>query len=191
MDTIKFHLKGVSPSLMQSDRLANPLDPLKKEMAKITGKRKKTDEDHEEMARIEFVAGIYCDPKVGPFWPGQNIEAMFRDAAKMTRRGTDVKRVLMVLDDKVPLIYEGPRTVKELYADPERFVDMRTVVVQRARTMRCRPIFREWEVKFEVGFEAATFNREEVVAIAKEAGRKIGLSSYRPRFGRFEVVSAE
>lgn len=189
METIKFRFKGVAPALMQSERLANPLDPLTKELKKITGKKKKTDVDHEEMARIEFLGSLYCDKTIGPYWPGQNLDRMFCDAAKMSRRGQDVKRAFMILDDRVPLLYDGPRTPEGLYADAERFVDMRSVVIQQKRTMRCRPIFRDWAVEFEAAFDPEVLNRTDVTGFAEVAGRMIGLSTYRPRFGRFTVVS--
>jgi hypothetical protein len=191
METIKFHLKGTAPALMQSERLANPLDSLARDKKKLATKRKKTDADHEEIARMEFIGSLYYDPAIGPYWPGQNIDRMFRDAATITKRGKDVMRAFMTLDDKIPLIYEGPRTPEGMYAERDRFVDMRSVVQQRARIMRCRPIFRDWEVKFEAAFDPDVLNREDVVGFAKTAGQMVGLSTFRPRYGRFQVVSAE
>jgi hypothetical protein len=188
--TITFHLRSTCPALMQAETLANPLADLTRELKKITGKKRRTDTDHEEMARIEFLAGLYYDPKIGPYWPGINIDRMFCDAAKITRRGQDVKRAFMVLDSKVPLIYDGPRTPKAMYEDSERFVDMRSVVIQQKRTMRCRPIFHEWEVEFTAMHDPDVINREDVIGFAETAGRMIGLSTFRPRYGRFVVVSA-
>jgi hypothetical protein len=191
METISFHLKGTAPTLMQSERLANPLDALAKQLKTVTSKRKKTDADYEEIARIKFMGSLYWDEKLGPFWPGQNIDRMFLDAAKLSKRGMDVKRAFMTLDDRVPLIYDGPRTPDALYAMRDRFVDERSVVVQKSRIMMTRPIFREWEVKFEAAFDPEVIDRADVAGFAKTAGQMIGLSTYRPRFGRFQVVSFE
>ena len=77
-----------------------------------------------------------------------------------------------------------------MYEDRERFVDMRSVVIQQKRTMRCRPIFHEWEVKFTAMHDPDVINREDVIGFAGTAGRMIGLSTFRPRYGRFVVVSA-
>lgn len=191
MESIKFHFRGTAPAMMQSERLANPLDPLAKELKKITGKRKKTDADYEDIARIKFMGSLYYDTKLGPYWPGQNLDRMFGDAARLSKRGQDVKRAFMTMDDRIPLIYDGPRTPESLYAMRDRFVDERSVVVQRARIMMTRPIFREWAIKFEAAFDPEVLNREDVTAFANTAGQMIGLSTYRPRFGRFVVVSAE
>lgn len=191
MDTIKFHFKGSAPAMMQSERLANPLDTLAKQLKTITGKRKKTDADYEEIARIKFLGSLYYDERLGPYWPGQNLDRMFCDAAKLSKRGMDVKRAFMTLDDKIPILYDGPRTPEAMYAQRDRFVDERSVVVQKSRIMMTRPIFREWEIKFEAAFDSEVINREDVIAFAKTAGQMIGLSTYRPRFGRFLVVPTE
>ena len=46
MAIIKLKVVGVSPMLMQADTLVDPLNPLTKAHKEITGKRKKTDDDH-------------------------------------------------------------------------------------------------------------------------------------------------
>jgi len=53
MQTITFEVRGNLPLLMHNSRLASPLDKYSKELKSISGKRKKTDEDHELMALIE------------------------------------------------------------------------------------------------------------------------------------------
>ena len=187
METIEFHLRGIVPTMMQADILANPLHPLKRDLQKITGKNNKSDADHEEIARIEFVASLYYDDEIGPYWPAQNIERMFFDAAKLSRQGQTIRRGFTIPQDKTALIYKGPRVPEKLYADL-KFVDMRSVVVSRKRIMRCRPIFPEWEIKFAAIYDSEILNRETLEELANVAGQYIGLSAYRPRFGRFEVV---
>lgn len=191
METIKFTIRGTHAALMQGERLANPLDPLTRQLKAITGKKKKTDADYEEMARIEFLGGLYHDQKLGPYWPAQNLDRMFLDAARLSKRGQDVKRGFMVIDDRVPLQYDGPRTPEGLYAQAERFVDVRSVVIMGKRTMRTRPTFRDWGASFEAAFDPEILNRADVVEFANVAGRLIGLGTFRPRFGRFDVISAE
>lgn len=38
-----YKLRGVAPLVMHNSRLANPLDPLKRELSKLTAQKKKTD----------------------------------------------------------------------------------------------------------------------------------------------------
>lgn len=190
MEIIKFRIKGHAPCMMQNERLANPLDPIAKEIKKITSKRKKTDADYEEIFRLEYLGNLYCDPKLGPYWPAQNIDRLFVDGGKKTRRGTDIKEAFMCIEDINPLIYDGPRTPEQLYED-KRFVDIRSVVIRGSRTMRCRPIFRDWELEFTAMFDPEVLNHADLVAICVTAGQRVGLSTFRPRFGRFGLTAID
>ncbi len=59
LQKIKVRLTGLGGMLMHNvDELANPMSELCKAMKKITGKRKKVDADHEELARLEFVGSL-------------------------------------------------------------------------------------------------------------------------------------
>lgn len=186
MDTMIIRLKGSAPTIMQSDRLVNPFDPLTRQLKALTAKRKKSDADLEEINRVKFFGSLYFDEELGPHWPGQNVEAMVRAAAKQSRRGEDVKRAFMVLDDMVALHYDGPRKIEELYAQPA-FVDIRSVVIRGQRIMTTRPIFRDWSVEYECAWDPDVLNRDDIIGFHDVAGHFVGLSTYRPRFGRFLV----
>jgi len=73
MQTIKLQLTGTRPLLMHADVFADPLNPLTKQHKSLTGKRKKTDDDHEAIARSEWRGGMYFDDDMGPYIPGVNI----------------------------------------------------------------------------------------------------------------------
>lgn len=190
MEKITLKITGTSPILMHSDRMANPLDPIKKRLSPITAKRKKTDEDHEEIAHIEWEAGMYFDENVGPHLPGRMIKAALIQAAKKTKDGPKIKSGVVVMTDKAPLQYAGPRKLDEMWKS-KKFVDMRSVVVQRARLMRCRPIFPEWSVSVELIYDGSVVDRADIVRIAETAGALVGMGDYRPEnggdFGRFNV----
>lgn len=191
MEVIKLRLTGKSALLMHSDRLANPLDQLKKEMATYTGKRKKTDEDHETIARLEWQAAMYHTDETGPYLPGRMLKACLIGAAKKTKEGPKVKTGLVVMTDKAVLEYEGPRDQEKLWK-AKKYTDTRSVVVQRARLMRCRPTFPEWSSVFEVVFDPAVIDRADILRIAATGGMLVGVGDYRPEnggdFGRFEVA---
>ncbi|MEB4734046.1 hypothetical protein OXV40_33915, partial [Burkholderia contaminans] len=59
MEILRLNICGSSPLMMHSDKLANPLAAETKAHRELTGKRKKTDEDHVAIARSEFLAGLY------------------------------------------------------------------------------------------------------------------------------------
>ena len=83
MERKQIKLTGVSPLMVQSDRLANPLAPLSKELKQYTGKRTKTDEDHEMIYRLKWEGGLYHDG-TRPVMPGYALRAMIRSGAKLS-----------------------------------------------------------------------------------------------------------
>lgn len=192
MESIKIGVIGTSPLLMHSDRLANPLGALTKEIKTYTGKRKKTEEDHLEIARLEWMGGMYYDAKIGPYVPARNLKALLIEAAKKTKDGPKVRSGCVILEDKLRLEYDGPRDQEGLWKDG-RFTDMRTVGVQSSRTMRCRPVFTEWSLEFTVVYDPAVVDPAEIIRFAETGGRLVGVGDYRPAcggdFGRFEVVA--
>jgi hypothetical protein len=180
---VRITLTGTAPLLMHNVRLANPLDPIARAMKETSGKRKKTDEDLERLARLEFEGGLYVDA-VGPYLPGANIEKCLVEGARVTRQGKQVERGLFVTDNEVPLIYDGPRDADSLWAD-ESYRSMMAVKVGTARVMRCRPIFRAWVLEASAEMDGAQLNLDTLQAIAADAGAMVGLGDYRPRYGRF------
>lgn len=52
---LRLDITGTAPLLMHNSRLADPIDPIVRSMKKITGKTKKTEDDHAETARLEFL----------------------------------------------------------------------------------------------------------------------------------------
>lgn len=177
-------LEGTAPLLMHNARLANPLDPATKALKRVTSKRTKTDEDHAEIARLEFLGSLYYDPDIGPYIPGENIWRCLWDAAKKYKMGVKVKEGIFVSTDTNPLAYTGPREPDRVWAD-ENFRHMASVKVGTSRTMRCRPVFREWRVSAEGILDPSLLEPSNLDSIAETAGSLIGLGDWRPRYGRF------
>jgi hypothetical protein len=196
MEQITLHLTGQAPLLMHRPVLVNALDERTKEIKKYTGKRKKTQEDIEVIMRLEWEAGLYHDPAIGPYLPGVNVETCLRDSGKITKLGTAVTRGVIVPDDKLPLLYDGPRGngngVQELW--DANYKDYRVVGNQQNAVMRCRPCFKPnsaaWRLEVPLMVEPSIIDPDEVIGIARRAGLMIGLGDYRPRFGRFTVEVA-
>lgn len=191
---IRFTLTGTSPLLMHNERLADPLDPFTRALKAVTGKTKKTDEDHEQMARIEFEGGLYFDSAVGPYWPGPNFHRSLVEGARLTKNGKDVERALLILDDICPVAYKGPRSVEGLYADKGYMLRKSVKTGMSRRVMRTRPMFSEWTLEYEAELDALLLNFEDVVVIAETAGLLVGMGDWRPSsphggmYGRYTVV---
>jgi hypothetical protein len=181
-------LTGVAPLIVQSDRLVNPLDPITRQHKAITKKGSKmTDADHEEKGRLEFYGSLYYDPTAGPYIPGDNIQASLRTGGSFVGRlGKAVERAVVVTQDVNPIEYRGPRTTNELWGAPD-FRLVRSVVMQRARTMRTRPIFRMRRVATTLELATDLMNLDDFVRVAEAAGSMAGIGTWRPRYGRYDV----
>jgi len=186
METMTVRITGTSPLLMQAETLANPLHPLTKAHKAVSGKRKKSEDDYLWLMESEWSASMYYDEVVGPFIPAINLEATIAEAGKINRLGKTIKQAVQVLTDKAKLEYSGPREKAKLWKS-EKHADVRGVNVGGKKIMRCRPIFLEWAAQFEVSFMEDVLDRADLIRTIEEAGRRIGIGTYRPRFGRFSV----
>lgn len=186
METLNIRITGTSPLLMHSDKFANPLNPDTKAHKELTGKRKKTDDDHEAIAKSEFIGGLYYSKSDGVYIPAQNFDATFLGGAKLQKMGTNWKRGAVVVTDKCILEYDGPKTPEKLWQDA-KFVDCRGVKVGMAKIMRYRPIFMSWSTELQVAINPDVMDVREAKKAIEDAGKLIGVCEYRPRFGRFEV----
>jgi hypothetical protein len=186
MSELKVRITGKSPILLHNGRLADPTDDIVREMKKITSKRSKTDEDHLELSRLEFLGSLYLDENGRVVIPGEVLESCIKSGAKVARNGKKIEAGAFVNEIKVPLEYEGPKTVDGLWAD-KRFVHKAGVKVGTARVIRTRPVFEKWACEFTVEYNPEVINRDEVLRALEDAGTLKGLCDYRPRHGRFYV----
>ena len=76
---------GGAPLVCHNERLADPLDPIVRDIAAISKKRNKTEADHLEIARLEFHGGLYTNGN-GPCLPAWNILRCLQDGAAAQAR---------------------------------------------------------------------------------------------------------
>lgn len=186
MKQMKFPLTGITPLIMHADTTVDPLHEITVAVKKITGKQKKTEDDHAEIARLEFIAGLYWNKEIGPYIPAANLERMLRDGGALTRMGTKVKQGMQVLEDRAALLYDGPREREAMLKDG-RFMFRSSVVVKKARTIRVRPWFHDWALDFTLLYDEKLFDPQQVRDIVTTCGNYIGLGEWRPRHGRFDA----
>jgi hypothetical protein len=186
-----FKITGIAPLIVHNGELADPFYAFSQEIKKISGKRKKTEADHEMMAKLEWRGGLYVnDGKL--IVPSDCFEASLVGAAKLSRLGKDAARGLFVEDH---LLIEGDgvpesvdeATLDEMY-DSRKFVFRKGVRVGTAKVMRTRPIFGTgWSARATIVFNDAVFNKQQIEDLTESAGSQIGLCEWRPRYGRFAV----
>jgi len=183
---IQVDLTGTRPLVMHNARLADPLDPVTQELAKLTSKQKKTPADHEMVADVEWRGSLYWDD--GPYIPSEALLRSFRDAAGAWKLGPSVERALLATIDHLAVIHDGPKTIEALSKD-KRFRLRKGVVVQRNRVVRTRPIFRTWSLHAEFEWNESELSAANIERIAERAGIFFGIGTARRLgYGRFSVV---
>ena len=61
------------------------------------------------------------------------------------------------------------------------------VVVQRARIMRVRPLFKDWKLEFDISIIDPQISPDQLKEFIEAGGKYNGLGDSRPEFGRFEI----
>ena len=186
------HLTGLRPLLMHNGRLANPLDPWARLVAEVSKKRNKTVQDYAELARREARGAMYetADGVLGI--PLTNVWKCLQQAGKSFKLGTAIDLAIADNPDILPLFIGGEPQKCDTYLEhhPECLF-YRSVVVQRRRTMRARPLMpMGWTVD-------ATFSlREDLLDLARlrpviERMGTLGLCDWRPKYGTFRAELVE
>lgn len=186
----KFEAKlvGDAPLLMHSVRLLDKMSAQAKEMAAVTKKKQKTDDDMLTIKRLEWYAGIYTDETGRVAIPADNILASVIEGARKAKLGKLAQAAVFETAAYYPLIYSGPKDLAALYANG-RFCDYRGVRNQQNRVMRSRPIFREWSCDISLIFNETILDPAQLKQALEAAGEQVGIGDWRPRFGRFHVES--
>jgi hypothetical protein len=178
--------------LMHNGQTADPSNPYSRAMKEITSDRtrKNTDEGIAALSRIEYEAGLYLDAKKRVILPSRILEAHICEAARKSKEGKSALAGMFVDTDALLEYAGGPMTVEELAESPEqRFVT--GVAVGQGKVMRTRPIFRDWRATFEVSLLAEQAGTRQLETWLRNGGALVGIGDFRPRYGRYQVVSVE
>lgn len=173
--------------LQHNGRLANPLDPWTQQVKVLAAKRRKTDDDLIQLLRAEARGASYetTDGLLGI--PNQNVWRSIYDAATAFRRGADVKRALSFEDTMEPLRVAGELIEVEKFLSDAVNIDYRPVAVQRAKTMRARPVVRDWSSTHHFELLDDVIDARDLAPILERAGRLVGVGDWRPTYGTFHV----
>jgi hypothetical protein len=171
--------------------MVDPEFEINRQIKVLTSKRKKTDEDNAQIARLEWYGGLYAEP-FGPkgemivVEPTAKVRKCLVGAARISKLGKSLERALSFSSLYVPLEHDGPADIDELFATP-RFRSRLSVGVGQKRVMRVRPQFYPWALTLEgVFIEDAGINWDEFVRILDLAGVCEGIGDNRVNgYGRF------
>ena len=159
-------------------------------MKAVSSKRKKVDADFDELARLEWFAGLYrsADDLV---IPDHVLESAMIAGAKKSKRGPQAKCGLFLVEH-APLQFEGkPDVINDetlaVMFDSGDYTHTIGVRVGMAKVMRTRPMFRNWSCVVVAQYDPDVLNLRDVEEIATDAGRLCGIGDWRPKHGRFHV----
>jgi hypothetical protein len=187
---------GIRPLLICNGELANPLNPEVMRMKPFATKRNKTEQETRELAKMQFMAGLYYDPEIGPFLPVPNIQRALQQGAAKNKKERIFKSSLLVEGmvgkqrDKAAakLIYEGPTDPEKLYGNgTTQFVHQCMGKLNgKTSVLVTRPIFPIWAVEFVAIFEEDSVTPIDVATASTLAGRLVGIGTWRPYHGQFK-----
>lgn len=190
MKKLRFRIESAGPLLQHDDKAANPFNEYARQMKAISSKRKKTEDDLWELARIEWVAGLYYTPEEGYYLKAECLEGAFCEAAKAKKLGKVFKEAMRIPNNPA-FRFEHEELPPERLFQRKEYRDMRTVKIQRSKVLRCRPIFHQWYCEFDMWYEETRLNEQDIRDVADYAGMYIGLCDYRPKYGLFEVKTVK
>jgi len=138
--------------------------------------------------KVEAEKYLYRDEKGNIVIPSVNIKACIRDAGanyKVSGRRSTFKAMIKAALDIEPFPYV-------LLQHNGWTVDIRPVVVQRARILRARPRFDNWALEFRIiNKDPTVIHKDTLHKILIDAGKYYGLGDFRPEFGLFRVQKFE
>lgn len=187
---LQLKLIGKNAIIPHNGQTADPRNHFSKAMKEISGKRKKTDADLDQLALIEFLAGLYVEDG-DIVLPDHVIESAIVAGAKKSKSGVQAKTAVFVtkgasleFDGKPDVINSD--TLKELFECGQYHLSA-GVKVGTSKVIRTRPCLRRWSATIELEYDDEFVNRSQVVGFVRDAGRQVGLCDWRPKYGRFEV----
>ena len=190
MAIVKAKLSGNAPLILHNGRLANPLGYHSQELKKISGKRKKTETDIMEMARIEFEGGLYTNEDEKVIVPSEMFEACMKFAGRTCKMGKLVQAGLFCLNDSILDFPDSYMTPAGLW-ETNGYLLQVMVKVGQVRVLRTRPMFKSWACVTELTYNETVLSESQVIELLNIAGDQIGIGDWRPKYGRFTVEIVE
>lgn len=185
---LKATIRGTTALCMHCAQAVDPMckHPSYKAFKKLSGKRMKTDEDHLEMAKLEWELSLYVNVDGKLYLPGQGIEAALKDMAKARKLGKKFNAFVQV-DDAVLKFPDADKSLEELWASEKYYIRSK-MRVGTASIMRTTPRFNLWSADLSITFRTSQVDEETVLSVLADCGALNGMFEFRPRYGHFEIM---
>lgn len=176
-EIVVFKIIGTSPLLQN-----NPANFIGNDDTALAGKKKYKDD---EEARLR----LYLDGDKNHCHPTESFTKAMVKAVAGKKFG---KLFATAVIKGSVFITEPMAVIEDLKGKPakEYAIDRRPVVVGKARVLRCRPVWNQWQIRLPLEIDTAMISADHVRESLLLAGRIIGVGDYRPEkgggFGRFK-----
>ena len=165
-----------------------------REIATITKRRgvNRTDTDELRLMELECQKALYVDASGAITFPKAGFRTCLETAARKLKQGPLVREGVIVTG--LTLEYDKSLgTTREELAKTIQFTV--PVVVQRARLLRTRPMFKQWGMVVTLDADDQLVELKMLQEWLDIAGLRIGLGDWRPEksgeYGRFTTESIE
>lgn len=183
MEKIHCKIQGISPLLQHRYRFADELDE--------SAKRRSGKKDYS----LEWRSALYWDDQLGIVQPATHLEgALIKAATSFIIPGRGKKSykdlfrsAIFVTPDYLSHGLKG--TPEKLVEQGKIAIDRRLVRVNNSGVERLRPMLKDWSLEFTIEIHDEQISKDTVKQILDHAGRYIGIGDFRPKYGRFSVVS--
>lgn len=189
MYSVNVSVEGIAP-LMQHRYPLPDFEELSK------GGKKKTGETDYSQEWREY---LYADKEGNIFQPAVHFDGALVKASAGYKiqgaRGKTYKDLfkgnVFTSPDEIPHNIKVPENL-DTDADKVLYLDVRPVVIQRARIVRIRPCFKPgWKLDFVIEVLDDQIPANVLNEVLQLAGKTVGIGDFRPRFGRFMVTKFE
>lgn len=187
MKKISFKIEGVQPLMLNNSQTVNPFNEYTLALKQLTSKRKKTEDDMNEIYKLQFESSLYMKGDTYII-PGDHFWKSICTAAKEQKLGKKFEQSFQIMEDCILDFPEKDMTPDELYEE-KTHVDIRDGVISRsARVPVCRAIFNEWSTKVECWYDETQIDKKDILYVIDVAGLRYGVGTYRKKFGRFKAT---
>ena len=176
MKKVNVEITGLSPLLMNS-----PKSMIDENVQKQLQTKTKDYDLKEEAKKLAYV-----NSKGELYVPSEAIKGALINASSFKKIGKYAAKSIIAGGVFV--------TEPELSLKTKKYsLDIRTVVIQRARVVKARPRIDKWKLNFELQYNENMIGDDKIIkTILIEAGQRIGILDFRPQkhgsFGMFEVT---
>ena len=192
MESLSFKVEGMDTILLANPQTVDPFNEFSRKKSVLTSKRKKTDDDLNEIRDIEVQSKLYFDQSLGVYipttWLTSAIAGNSWVQAKIKK--AEIRSGVFPTTSRLKLHYAGMEKVKSLKdvsRNPE-FIKTMLLKQGQVRIAKCAPEFRDWFFEGEMDYDPRVIDRSCLIGLLEYAASYGGFGDFRPTYGRSKFI---